>query len=752
VRNRGTSRGPNQDGPTWAHGAARSARVFPRKVHMTPITKTALVGGKEISLETGKIAKQAHGSIWIRLGDSIVLVTAVSASEKKEGIDFFPLTVDYQEKLFAAGRVPGSFFRREGRPTEKETLTSRIVDRSCRPLFTEGYSNETQIIATVVSFDQENDTDVLALTGASAALHMSDIPFNGPIAGVRVGRLNGEFIANPTLAQRAECDLDVIMAASRDAIVMVEGGAHEVSEAVMVDALLYGQAAVKGLLDAQDALRAATGEKARRKFDPPKNDVELKAKVKALTWEKVKEAYGRNEKHDRYGRLSEIKKELIAALKEEAAGDAAKLATVTLREKEIKGYYEDVKYEYMRKMITDEGRRIGGRGMADIRKITCEVGLLPRVHGSALFTRGETQALVATTLGTAEDEQRVEMLTGMVFKKFMLHYNFPPFSVGEVKFLRSPGRREIGHGALAERALRQVMPTEDKFPYTVRIVSDIMESNGSSSMASVCGGCLSLMDAGVPIKAPVAGIAMGLIKEGEKIAILSDILGDEDHLGDMDFKVCGTAAGITSIQMDIKIGGVTREILEKALSQAAEGRKHILGEMAKSISAPRASISSYAPRITTIKIRPERIKDIIGPGGKTIKDITARTGTSINIEDDGSVSIASPNNDKVEEAIKMIRALTQEAEVGKIYMGTVRKIAEFGAFVEIFPGTDGLIHISELSDKRVKSVSDVLSEGEEVMVKVVSVDRSGKIRLSRKEALAESAGKKDAAPAEPAKS
>jgi polyribonucleotide nucleotidyltransferase len=720
---------------------------------MTPIQKTAQVGGKDILLETGKVAKQAHGSVWVRLGDSIVLVTAVSAPEKKEGIDFFPLTVDYQEKLFAAGRVPGSFFRREGRPSEKETLTSRVVDRSCRPLFTEGYSNETQIIATVISFDQENDTDVLALTGASAALHMSDIPFNGPIAGVRVGRLNGQFVANPTLAQRAECDLDVVMAASRDAIVMVEGGAKEVSEAVMVDALIFGQAAVQPLLDAQDALRKATGDKPRRAFEPPKNDVELKAKVKALTWEKVKEAYARNEKHDRYGRLSEIKKELIAALKEEAAGDAQKLANVSVREKEIKGYYEDVKYDYMRKMITDEGRRIGGRGMADIRKITCEVGLLPRVHGSSLFTRGETQALVATTLGTAEDEQRVEMLTGMVFKRFMLHYNFPPFSVGEVKFLRSPGRREIGHGSLAELALRQVMPAEDKFPYTVRIVSDIMESNGSSSMASVCGGCLSLMDAGVPIKAPVAGIAMGLIKEGEKIAILSDILGDEDHLGDMDFKVCGTAEGITSIQMDIKIGGVTREILERALSQAAQGRKHILGEMEKSIATPRAEISAYAPRITTIKIRPERIKDIIGPGGKTIKDITARTGTSINIEDDGSVSIASPSQTKVDEAIKMIRGLTQEAEVGKTYMGTVRKIAEFGAFVEIFPGTDGLIHISELADKRVKSVSEVLSEGEEVLVKVISVDRAGKIRLSRKEALADAAGKKaDGAPAEPAKS
>ena len=712
---------------------------------MNPIQQRVQCGGKEILLETGKIAKQADGAVWVRMGDSIVLVTVVSAKEKKEGIDFFPLTVDYQEKLFAAGRVPGSFFRREGRPTEKETLVSRIVDRSCRPLFPEGYANETQVIASVVSFDQENDTDVLALTGASAALQISDVPFNGPIAGVRVARVGGQFVANPTLAQRAEADLDVIMAASEDAIVMVEGGAQEVSEAVMIDALLFGQAAVKDLLQAQKRLAEAKGAKAKRAFEPPKNDVELRAKVRSLTWEKVREAYARNEKHDRYGRLSEIKKELLEALKAEAGGDAAKLANLALREKEIKGYYEDVKYEYMRKMITDERRRIGGRGERDIRKITCEVGLLPRVHGSALFTRGETQALVATTLGTAEDEQRVEQLTGMIFKKFMLHYNFPPFSVGEVKFLRSPGRREIGHGALAERALRHVMPAEDKFPYTVRIVSDIMESNGSSSMASVCGGCLSLMDAGVPIKAPVAGIAMGLIKEGEKIAILSDILGDEDHLGDMDFKVCGTEAGITSIQMDIKIGGVTRDILERALSQAAEGRKHILGEMLKSIQTPRAEISAYAPRITTIKIRPERIKDVIGPGGKVIKEITAQTGCAINIEDDGSISIASSDQERVAAAIKRIRDLTQEAEVGKTYLGTVRKIAEFGAFVEIFPGTDGLIHISELSDKRVKSVSDVLSEGEEVLVKVISVDRAGKIRLSRKEALADAAKKAEGA-------
>ena len=709
---------------------------------MNPIQQRVQCGGREILLETGKVAKQADGAVWIRTGDSIVLVTVVSAKEKKEGIDFFPLTVDYQEKLFAAGRVPGSYFRREGRPTEKETLVSRLVDRSCRPLFPEGYSNETQIIASVISFDQENDTDVLALTGASAALQLSDVPFHGPIAGVRVARVGGQLVANPSLAERAAADLDIVMAASEDAIVMVEGGASEVTEEVMVEALLFGQAAVRDLLAAQRRLAEANGSRPKRAFDPPKNDLELRSKVKQLTWDKVREAYGRDEKHDRYGRLSEIKKELMEALRAQAAGDAAQLAALVAREKEIKAYYEDVKYEYMRRMITEERRRIGGRGERDIRRITCEVGLLPRVHGSALFTRGETQALVATTLGTAEDEQRVEQLTGMSFKKFMLHYNFPPFSVGEVKFLRSPGRREIGHGALAERALRQVLPPEDKFPYTVRVVSDIMESNGSSSMASVCGGCLSLMDAGVPIKAPVAGIAMGLIKEGDSIAILSDILGDEDHLGDMDFKVCGTEEGITSIQMDIKIGGVTREILERALAQAAEGRKHILREMMKAIAVPRAEISAYAPRITTIKIRPERIKDVIGPGGKVIKEITAQTGCSINVEDDGTVSIASANQQQVAAALKRVRDLTQDAEVGKTYLGTVRKIAEFGAFVEIFPGTDGLIHISELSDKRVKNVSDVLSEGEEVLVKVISVDRSGKIRLSRKEALAEAAGKK----------
>ncbi len=490
---------------------------------------------------------------------------------------------------------------------------------------------------------------------------------------------------------------------------------------------MFGHAAVQPLLDAQDELRKLVG-KEKKTFEAPKLDATLKARVREVAFEKIKEAYQRHEKHDRYARLSEIKKEIVALL-------CAPGGEYEKHEKDVKAALEELKYEHMRSMIVDDGVRIGGRKHDEVRAISCEVGVLPRVHGSALFTRGETQAIVATTLGTAEDEQRVEMLTGMHFKKFMLHYNFPPFSVGEVKPLRSPGRREIGHGALAERALKQMLPPEDKFPYTIRVVSDILESNGSSSMASVCGGCLSLMDAGVPIKSPVAGIAMGLVKEGEKFAVLSDILGDEDHLGDMDFKVCGTSKGITSIQMDIKILGVTREIMQRALDQARAGRLYILGKMLAALPTPRADISKYAPRITTIKIRPERIKDVIGPGGKVIKEMVAKTGCSINVEDDGTVSIASANQEQVEQAIKMIRGLTQEAEVGKTYLGTVRKIMDFGAFVEIFPGTDGLIHISDLADHRVKKVTDVLNEGDEVLVKVTSVDRQGKIRLSRKEAL-----------------
>jgi polyribonucleotide nucleotidyltransferase len=696
------------------------------------LKKSVKIGESELSIEVGRMAKQADGAVVVRYGDTMLLVTAVSAREKKD-IDFLPLTVEYQEKLYSAGRIPGSYFKREGRLTEKETLASRLVDRSCRPLFPEGYAYETQIIASVISADPENEGDIHGITGASAALWCSDIPFNGPIAGIRVGRVEGKFVANPTAKQREQSDIDLVMAVSREAIVMVEGGAEEVSEADMVAALEFGKQAVQPALDLQDELRRELGKTERTYDKAPSVDEGLKAKVRELAWDAIVQGYTIKEKLARYEALGKAKKEAIARLKEQLGE-----AYTPLVEKHAKQVVEDLKYEHMRQLTVDGGR-IGGRGHAEVRTITCEVGVLPRTHGSALFTRGETQALVVTTLGTSEDEQRLELLSGQAFKRFMLHYNFPPFSVNEAKFLRGPGRREIGHGALAERALRNMAPRSESFPYTIRIVSDILESNGSSSMATVCGGTLALMDAGVPIKAPVAGIAMGLVKEGDKIAILSDILGDEDHLGDMDFKVCGTEKGITSIQMDIKITGLTTEIMSRALEQARQGRIHILGEMLKTMVEPRKEISQYAPRITTIQIRPEYIKNVIGPGGKVIKDIIARTGAAINIEDSGRVDIASANSDAVKAAIAMIQALTREAEIGKIYTGTVRKIAEFGAFVELFPGTDGLIHISELSDKRVKSVSDVLKEGDEVLVKVVSIDKTGKIRLSRKEAMAERA-------------
>jgi polyribonucleotide nucleotidyltransferase len=706
------------------------------------VKKSITVGQQELIIETGKMAKQADGAVVLRYGDTMLLVTAVSARERKD-VDFLPLTLEYQEKLYSAGRIPGSYFKREGRLTEKETLTSRLIDRACRPLFPEGYGYETQIIASVISSDQSNEGDIHGITGASAALWCSDIPFNGPIAGIRVGRVNGQLVANPNAKQREESDLDLIMACSREAIVMVEGGAKELSEAEMVDALTFGKQAVQPLLDLQDEMRRELGVK-RRNFEASQLDESLKEKVRGLAWDKIVNGYQIVEKHARYDALSNAKKEVVAQLKAEM-GEGFTPAV----EKSVKAIYEDLKYDHMR-ALTVNGGRIGARRHDEVRQITCEVGLLPRVHGSALFTRGETQALVVTTLGTADDEQRLELLTGQSFKKFMLHYNFPPFSVNETKPLRGPGRREIGHGALAERALRGMLPTNDGFPYTIRIVSDILESNGSSSMASVCGGTLALMDAGVPIRAPVAGIAMGLVKEGEKVAILSDILGDEDHLGDMDFKVCGTSKGITSIQMDIKITGLTTEIMKRALEQARVGRLHILSEMQKALAEPRKEISQYAPRITTIQIRPEYIKNVIGPGGKVIKDIIARTGCSINIEDSGKVDIASASSEAVQQAIAMVQALTREAEVGRIYLGTVRKIAEFGAFVELFPGTDGLVHISELSDKRVKSVSDVLKEGDEVMVKVISIDKTGKIRLSRKEALADRAGQQAGAQMPPA--
>jgi polyribonucleotide nucleotidyltransferase len=696
------------------------------------LKKSVKVGDEQLTVETGHMAKQADGSVVVRYGDTMLLCTAVSAREKRD-VDFLPLTVEYQEKLYSAGRIPGGYFRREGRLTEKETLTSRLIDRSCRPLFPEGYAYETQIIVSVISSDPDHEGDIHGITAASAAMWCSDIPFDGPIAGIRVGRVDGQYVANPVKSQRERSDLDLVMGCSRNAIVMVEGGANEVSEEVMVGALEFGHRSAQPVLDLQDQMRRELG-RAPRPFDPqPTPPEDLRAKVRTLAWDAIASAYGIAEKPARYEALSAAKKNVLAKLKAEDPD-----AYTPQLEKLAKQIVEDLKYQYMREMVLT-GKRIGGRPHDEIRRITCEVGVLPRTHGSALFTRGETQALVVTTLGTSEDEQRIELLTGQHFRRFMLHYNFPPFSVNETKPLRGPGRREIGHGALAERSLRAMLPDGDKFPYVVRIVSDILESNGSSSMATACGATLALMDAGVPMKASVAGIAMGLVKEGDRVAILSDILGDEDHLGDMDFKVCGTRQGITSIQMDIKIVGLTTDIMQRALEQARRGRLFILDQMAKALDRPRPEISPFAPRITTIQIRPEFIKNVIGPGGKVIKDIIARTGASINIEDSGRVDIASSDSDSVKAAIAMVQALTREAEVGKIYTGTVRKIAEFGAFVEIFPGTDGLIHISELSDKRVKNVSDVLKEGDEVMVKVISIDKTGKIRLSRKEALAERA-------------
>jgi len=710
------------------------------------IKKSVKVGDKELTIETGRMAKQADGSAVVRYGDTMLLATAVSAKDRKD-VDFLPLTVEYKENLYSAGKIPGSYFRREGRLTEKETLTSRIVDRSCRPLFPEGYAYETQVIVNVISSDGQNDPDALALVAASAALWVSDIPFAGPIASVRVGRVGGQLIVNPTNKQRETSDIDMVVACSKEAIVMVEGGAHEISEQEMVAALDFAHAACQPLLKIQDEMRAELAKKTREYEKLAKFDEALKEKAKAQCWEGIKKGYTIADKLDRYAALKATRKQLETAMKA-ALGDEA-YAKV---EKQLKAIYEELKYEYMRD-LTAGGGRIGGRKHDEVRAISIEVGPLPRTHGSALFQRGETQGLVSTTLGTSEDSQFMELLTGDYERHFMLHYNFPPFSVNETKPLRGPGRREIGHGALAERALRNMLPPNDQFPYTIRIVADILESNGSSSMASVCGGTLSLMDAGVPIKAPVAGIAMGLVKEGDKIAILSDILGDEDHLGDMDFKVCGTAKGITAVQMDIKITGLTTEIMLRAMEQARRGRVHILEKMAQALPAPRPEISQYAPRITTIMIKQDYIKNVIGPGGKVIKDIIARTGCSINIDDSGRVDIASADSDAVKSALAMIQALTREAEVGKIYLGTVRKVAEFGAFVELFPGTDGLIHISELADKRVKAVTDVVKEGDEVMVKVISIDGSGKIRLSRKQALAEraaAAGTPPAAEAPPA--
>ncbi|MFZ5587199.1 MAG: polyribonucleotide nucleotidyltransferase [Thermodesulfobacteriota bacterium] len=684
------------------------------------------INGHEFSIETGKLAKQASGAAWVTHGETVVLVTAVADYSVREGIDFIPLTVDYQEFGYAAGRIPGNFFRREmGRPSERETLTSRLIDRPVRPNIPKGWGYETQVIANVYSVDKVNDPDVMALTGASCALCLSEIPFNGPIAGVRVGRVGGEFILNPTDEQREKSDLDLIVAGSRDAVVMVEGGAELVSEDVVLEAIWFAHAGLQPLIDMQLELMAACG-KAKRAFTPPAKDEELIAQVRELSAAGMKEILSTRPKLERYEKVRLLKAEVIEALGEAAAGKA----------NYVKDLIDHLEAEAMREMILHTGQRVDGRDLTTVRPISCEVGVLPRTHGSALFTRGETQALVTCTLGTSGDEQRIEtVIKGDIFRRFMLHYNFPPFSVNEVKRLGGPGRREIGHGALARRAVGRVLPSKESFPYSIRAVSDIMESNGSSSMATVCGSSLAMMDAGVPLKAPVAGVAMGLIMEGERIAVLTDILGDEDHLGDMDFKVAGTSEGITAVQMDIKIAGISKQIMGRALAQARDGRLHILGEMAKALSRPRGDISNFAPRITTIKIPVEKIKDIIGPGGKIIRGMQMETGAKIDVEDDGTVHVAAVDGIAGAQAIKMIRDLTQEAEEGAVYEGKVVRIMDFGAFVEIMPGRDGLVHISELDHMRVRSVTDVIKEGDVIRVKVLGVDDRGKVRLSRKALL-----------------
>ncbi len=683
------------------------------------------LSGRVLAIEAGKVAKQASGAVTVSYGDTVVLVSTVSSDQMREGVTFLPLTVDYQEMLYAAGKIPGSFFRREiGRPSEKETLTSRLIDRPLRPLFPKGYRYQTQIIATVLSVDQENDPDILAMIGASAALEVSDIPFAGPVAAVRVGRINGQLVLNPTSGQLANSDINIVVAGTKDAIVMVEGGGQIVPEEVMLEAIFFAHEGMQPILRLQTELREAVGNP-KRIVPEVAEDEALKARIIEAGGDSIRGAVTCAVKKERSAKLRAIEQNVLSALSADYAG----------REEEIKDLLYTVEKEAVREMIVKERRRIDGRGFKDIRPISCETGVLPRTHGSALFTRGETQILAVLTLGTSEDEQRIESLNGATFKRFMLHYNFLPFSVGEVRMMRGPGRRDIGHGALAERALSSVLPTPEEFPYTIRIVSDVLESNGSSSMATVCGGSLSLMDAGVPAKTMVAGIAMGLIIEGEEVIILTDILGDEDHLGDMDFKVAGTDQGITALQMDIKIKGLTKEIMKAALEQAREARLFILEKMREVIEQPRETLSIYAPKIISIQINPDRIRDLIGPGGKVIRQITGETGAKIEVEDDGTVRIVSPNDAVLQRAIKWIKDVTCEPEVGALYLGKVKKIVDFGAFVEILPGTDGLIHISQLDTERVQKVSDVLREGDEVLVKVIEIDSQGRIKLSRKAAL-----------------
>jgi polyribonucleotide nucleotidyltransferase len=679
------------------------------------------IGGKPLSIQTGKVAKQASGSVVVQHGDTIVLVTVVSANSEIQR-DFLPLSVEYQEKIYAAGRIPGNYFRREiGRPSEKETLTARLIDRPIRPLFPKKYRFETQVIATVLSMDQENDPDTLAMIGASAALHISDIPFAGPIASVRVGRIDGQLEINPTIDKWEQCDINIIVAGSKTGVVMVEGGADIVSEADMLEAIYFGHQALQPLIDIQEKLRESNGV-AKRDFVPPEKDPQLVELVTAKVADRIREAIQVSDKVARNSGLRALKTEMMEELGE--AYDE--------RQPELSDVFNDLKKQISRDLILNEGRRIDGRRFDEIRTIACEAGVLPRPHGSALFTRGETQVLGVLTLGSGQDEQRVETLSGSEFRPFMLHYNFPPYSVGEVKRIGGPSRRDIGHGGLSTRAIERVLPSKEEFDYTIRLVSEVFESNGSSSMGTVCSCTMALMDGGVPIKAPVAGIAMGLVTEGDQTVILSDILGDEDHTGDMDFKVAGTSEGITALQMDIKIHELSKDILEKALAQALKGRLHILDKMLQAIDTPRTELSPYAPRIVTININPDRIRDVIGPGGKVIRAIQAETNTTIEIDDSGLVKIAAFTVDEADAAVEQVKNLTMEPEVGAIYDGTVVKITDFGAFVQILPGCDGLVHISQLANHRVTKVSDIVKEGDKLKVKVLEIARDGKIRLSHK--------------------
>jgi len=697
---------------------------------MTSHTVQTKLNGRAISIETGKVAKQADGAVVVRCGGTIVLSTVVATKAPMEGRDFLPLTVEYRERAYAGGKIPGGFFKREGRPDEKETLTCRLIDRPVRPLFPKGFRNEIQVINLVISADDENDPDVLAMLGSSAALCLSGLPFAGPLGAVRVALVDGELVANPTYKQLAASQIELVIAGTEDAVLMVESGGREISEDQMLEALAFGHEQCKALARIQQDLMGKAA-KPRWAFDANAGaDPTLQAKVQQVATPRVAEALAIHQKQARAEAMVAAFEAVWAHL---VSVDHVPDESAT--KAKAREYFEKVEKTEVRRLIVDKGIRVDGRSVKEVRPIWSEIGYLPRAHGSALFTRGETQALVAATLGTKNDEQKMESFEGDSYRHFMLHYNFPSFSTGEVKRFGTPGRREIGHGALAHRAVEAVLPTKEAFPYTIRIVSDILESNGSSSMATVCGASMALMDAGVPLKAPVAGIAMGLVKEGDKVGILTDIMGSEDHYGDMDFKVAGTDKGITALQMDIKIGGVSVDIMRQALAQAREARLHVLGKMAETIKAPRTALSEFAPRFITIRIRPEKIREIIGPGGKVIRGIQEKTGAKIDVEDDGKVTVFSSSSEKAQMAIDIIQDICREAELDRIYLGKVKSIKEFGAFVEIMQGTEGLLHISQIAESRIRAVGDVLTEGDEVLVKVIEIDASGKVRLSRKQAL-----------------